>query len=163
MSGMSRTPAAPRSVGRWLRSTSNRTFVFWPLLLLALQAVQDSGWPRLNPWALPLLAWGYAQYRWVGSLRAEQGGGGPGLSNPPLRLVSTGPYAWTRNPMYLGHLIFFAGLALLLSGPAWLVFAVHAWWFDRRVREDEASLLALFGEPYRDYLRRVKRWIPALY
>jgi protein-S-isoprenylcysteine O-methyltransferase Ste14 len=65
--------------------------------------------------------------------------------------------------MYLGHLIFFAGLALLLSGLAWVVFAAYALWFDRRVREDEASLAAQFGEPYRDYLRRVKRWIPAVY
>ena len=160
---MSRTPAPPRSVGRWLRSTSNRTFVFWPLLLLALQAMQDGGWPRLNFWALPLLAWGYGQYRWVGPFRAGQGGGGPGLSNPPLRLVTTGPYAWTRNPMYLGHLIFLLGLALLLSGPAWLVFSAHCLWFDRRVRDDEGHLQELFGESCRDYMRRVKRWIPGLY
>jgi protein-S-isoprenylcysteine O-methyltransferase Ste14 len=153
----------PRSLHRWFKSTSNRTFVAWPLLLLALQAALDAGWPHLNLWALPLLAWGYAQYRWVGSLRAEQGGGGPGVSNPPLRLVSTGPYRLVRNPMYLGHLIFFAGLALLLSGVAWLVFAGHALWFERRVRDDEASLLAQFGEPYRDYLKRVKRWVPGVY
>lgn len=160
---MSAVVAARRSPLRWLRSTSNRTFVVWPLLLLALQALFDGGWPRLNPWALPLLAWGYGQYRWVGRLRAAQGGGGPGVANPPLRLVTTGPYAWTRNPMYLGHLIFFAGLALMLSGPAWVVFAAHALWFDRRVREDEAGLAARFGAPYRDYQRRVKRWIPAVY
>lgn len=155
--------ASPRSLRRWFKSTSNRTFLVWPLTLLALQALLDGGWPRLNLWALPLLAWGYAQYRWVGALRAEQGGGGPGLSNPPLRLVSTGPYGLTRNPMYLGHLIFFAGLALLLSGPAWVVFAAHVLWFDRRARGDEAHLLQLFGEPYRDYLGRVKRWIPGIY
>ena len=152
-----------RSLRRWFKSTSNRTFVVWPLLLLSLQAVLDGGWPRLNPWALPLLAWGYAQYRWVGTLRAAQGGGGPGLANPPLRLVSTGPYAWTRNPMYLGHLIFFAGLALMFSGVAWVVLVAHALWFDGRVRHDEAGLLALFGAPYRDYMHRVKRWVPGVY
>lgn len=152
-----------RSLRRWFKSTSNRTFVVWPLLLLALQAVLDGGWPRLNPWALPLLAWGYAQYRWVGTLRTAQGGGGPGLSNPPLRLVSTGAYAWTRNPMYLGHLIFFAGLALMFSGVAWVVLVAHALWFDGRVRHDEAGLLALFGAPYRDYMHRVKRWVPGVY
>ena len=157
------TAARERSLRRWLASTSNRTFVVWPLLLLALQALLDGGWPRLNLWALPLLAWGYAQYRWVGSLRAEQGGGGPGLSNPPQRLVDSGPYGLTRNPMYLGHLIFFVGLAVLLSGVAWLVFAAHALWFDRRVREDEAGLLAQFGEPYRVYMQRVKRWVPGVY
>lgn len=155
---------SPRSLRRWFKSTSNRTFLVWPLALLALQALLDGGWPRLNLWTLPLLAWGYLQYRWVGTLRTEQGGGGPGLSTPPLRLVTTGPYRLTRNPMYLGHLIFFFGLALLLlSWPAWVVFAGHLLWFDHRARGDEAHLLQVFGEPYRDYLGRVKRWVPGIY
>jgi len=42
------------------------------------------------------------------------------------------------------------------------VLVVHIFWFDRRVREDEQRLVDLFGEPYRDYCRRVKRWIPGL-
>lgn len=160
---MSAVQAPPGSLRRWVKSTSNRTFIVWPLALLALEAGLAGGWPALNLWGLPLLAWGYLQYRWVGELRTEQGGGGPGLSNPPLRLVSSGPYRWTRNPMYLGHLIFFAGLALLFSGVAWLVLLLHAVWFDLRVRQDEAGLLALFGEPYRAYRQRVKRWIPGVY
>jgi hypothetical protein len=153
----------PSSLHSWFKITSNRTFFVWPLALLALQVLLDGGWPRLNPWALPLLAWGYAQYRWVGVLRTEQGGGGPGLSNPPLRLVTTGPYRLSRNPMYLGHLIFLSGLAVLFSGAAWLVFVAHVLWFDRRARGDEVHLLQLFGAPYSDYLVRVKRWIPGIY
>ncbi len=152
-----------RPVRRWLQSTSNRTFVVWPLLLLGLHALLEGGWPRLDPWGAILLAWGYGQYRWVGRWRSQRGGGGPGLSNPPERLVTEGPYAWTRNPMYLGHLIFFAGPALLLhSWPALAVLAAHAVWFDRRVRDDESGLLALFGPPYRDYCSRVRRWIPGI-
>lgn len=162
-SGPTRSSRPRRSLRRWFGSTSNRTFVAWPLLLLALQALLEGGWPHLNLWCLPLLLWGYAQYLFIGRLRTAQGGGGPGLSNPPLRLVTTGPYAWLRNPMYLGHLIFFLGLALLLSGLAWLVFGVHLLWFDRRARADEAHLLALFGAPYRAYMDRVKRWIPGVY
>ena len=42
------------------------------------------------------------------------------------------------------------------------VFAFHLAWFDRRVRDDETRLAALFGDPYREYLARVKRWIPGL-
>ena len=118
---------------RWFCGTSNRTFILWPLLLLSLQALFDRGWPHLNLWGLPLLVWGYAQYRLVGSFRTAIGGGGP------------------------------LGLALLLSGPAWLVFMVHLAWFDRRARNDEAHVLKLFSEPYRAYARRVKRWIPGLY
>ena len=154
---------SPRTLRRWIKSTSNRTFILWPLALLVLQAFIDGGWPQLNLWALPLLVWGYAQYRWVGLLRTERGGGGPGLSNPPVSLVTDGPYRLTRNPMYLGHLIFFAGLALMFSGVAWAVFAVHLLWFDRRARGDEAELQQLFGQSYKDYLGRVKRWVPGIY
>lgn len=85
---------------RWIGGTSNPTFILWPLLLLTLQALFDRGWPNLNPWGLPLLVWGYVQYRWVGSFRTAIGGGGPGLSNPPLRLVVTGPYCLMRNPIW---------------------------------------------------------------
>ena len=156
--------AGGKRARRWLRGTSNRTFVAWPIVLLLVQAALDAGWPRLNPWALPLLAWGYAQYRMVGVVRTAQGGGGPGMSNPPERLVTDGPYRFVRNPMYLGHLIFFLGLALLLlSWPAWLVFAGHLFWFDRRARSDEEHLLQIFGAPYADYRKRVKRWLPGVY
>jgi protein-S-isoprenylcysteine O-methyltransferase Ste14 len=148
---------------RWFRSTSNRTFVLWPIALLCAEAALQNGLPRIEPWALPLLAWGYMQYRLVGNYRLKEGGGGPGISIPPERLVTGGPYRFCRNPMYLGHLIFLGGLAFALG--SWLAAAVlvfHAAWFDRRVRDDEARLTALFGDPYREYLARVKRWIPRL-
>jgi protein-S-isoprenylcysteine O-methyltransferase Ste14 len=148
---------------RWLKSTSNRTFIVWPLALYAAEALLQRGFPQVDPWALPLLAWGYLQYRWVGTFRTRLGGGGPGISNPPDRIVSEGPYRLVRNPMYLGHLIFLAGLALGLH--SWVgaaLFAWHAVWFDRRVREDEARLEERFGEAYRAYRARSKRWIPGI-
>jgi protein-S-isoprenylcysteine O-methyltransferase Ste14 len=147
----------------WLSSTSKRTFVLWPVLLLGAEGALQQGVPQVEPWALPLLAWGYLQYHLVGRYRVRQGGGGPGISIPPERLVTSGPYRFCRNPMYLGHLIFLAGLALALR--SWLaaaVFVFHAVWFDRRVRADEARLAELFGEPYRDYAARVRRWIPGI-
>ena len=148
---------------RWLKSTSNRTFIVWPLALFALEALLQQQVPRIFWFGLPLLAWGYLQYRLVGNYRSRIGGGGPGISIPPDRIVDTGPYRWVRNPMYLGHLIFFAGIAATLwSWIALAVLAFHVLWFDRRVREDEAHLAQLFGDPYRDYCRRVKRWIPGV-
>jgi len=151
------------AVGRWLGSTSSRTFVLWPIVLFAAEAALQQGLPRIHLWALPLLAWGVLQYRLVGGYRLREGGGGPGISVPPERLVAGGPYRFCRNPMYLGHLIFLAGLAFALD--SWLataLFVFHVVWFDRRVRDDEARLAALFGDPYREYLARVKRWIPGL-
>jgi protein-S-isoprenylcysteine O-methyltransferase Ste14 len=153
-----------RGASRWLASTSNRTFIAWPVALVALEALLQGGVPRVEWWALPLLAWGYLQYRLTGDYRARIGGGGPGISIPPDRIVEGGPYRWVRNPMYLGHLIFFAGLAVVLR--SWIglaVFVFHAVWFDRRVREDEARLLILFGDSYWEYCRRVKRWVPGVY
>ena len=155
--------AAGRAASRWLSSTSNRTFVLWPVVIFAAEAVLQEGIPWIEIWGLPLLAWGYLQYRLVGNYRLRAGGGGPGISVPPERLVSGGPYRWCRNPMYLGHLIFLAGLAFALD--SWLaaaLFVFHAAWFDRRVRDDEARLSALFGDSYREYRARVKRWIPGL-
>ena len=155
--------AAGRAAARWLSSTSNRTFVLWPILLYCAETALQQGIPWIEIWGLPLLAWGYLQYRLVGNYRLREGGGGPGLSIPPERLVTAGPYRYCRNPMYLGHLIFLAGLAIALD--SWLAAAVlvfHAAWFDRRVRDDETRLTALFGDPYREYLARVKRWIPGL-
>ena len=156
--------SGPRGPARWLASTSNRTFIAWPAVLFAAEAALQGGVPRIEEWALPLLAWGYLQYRLVGNYRARIGGGGPGISVPPERIVETGPYRFVRNPMYLGHLIFLLGLALALrSWIALAVFAFHAAWFDLRVREDETRLLGLFGGPYLAYCGRVKRWIPGIY
>ena len=133
-------------------------------MLFGIEALLQHDVPHLNPWALPLLAWGYLQYRLVGTFRTREGGGGPGISVPPDRIVERGIYRWLRNPMYMGHVIFFLGIALVLG--SWIaaaVFVAHAVWFEVRVREDEARLADRFGDAYRDYCRRVKRWIPGVY
>jgi protein-S-isoprenylcysteine O-methyltransferase Ste14 len=163
------TPAAARQAGplawlwRRLRRTPVRTFAIYPVVVIAFELVRQGGTLQVAPWGLPLLIWGFLQYRVAGSYRVRHGGGGPGLDVPPQRLVSDGPYRYSRNPMYLGHLIFMAGLALTFW--SWLALAiliVNLLWFDRRVRGDEQHLLQHFGAPYADYCRRVKRWIPGI-
>ena len=160
-------PSPPQPSGwppwRWLQRTPVRTFVVYPVVVAAFELVRRGGALPLIPWGVPLLLWGYLQYRLVGRYRGQSGGGGPGLERPPQQLVTDGPYRYTRNPMYLGHLIFMAGLAITFQ--SWLavvILAVNAVWFDRRVRGDETRLRALFGKPYDDYCGRVKRWIPGL-
>ena len=166
------------AVRRWLKGTSNRTFVVYPVCVIALELVLHRAthatwatwatWDRfathgMMPSGIVLLAWGYLQYRLAGRYRLRLGGGGPGISVPPERIVAQGPYRVVRNPMYLGHLIFMLGLALTFR--SWLglaLFAFHVVWFQRRVLEDEAPLLRLFGDPYRAYMAQVKRWIPGI-
>jgi protein-S-isoprenylcysteine O-methyltransferase Ste14 len=151
-------------VERWVGRTPNRTFVLYPLLVVVEQAVLRRGRLHVDVRFAPLLAWGYLQYRLVGRYRVERGGGGPGITIPPERLVEAGPYRHTRNPMYLGHLIFLLGLTLAFRsrlGAALLV--VNAGWFHRRVVDDEARLARQFGPAYEDYRARVRRWIPGLF
>src|SRR5918992_999404 len=65
-------------------------------------------------------------------------GGGPGMEKPPERIIDQGPYRYTRNPMYLGHLIFLTGLAITCwSWFALILFAARAVWFHNRVLHDE--------------------------
>lgn len=153
-----------RSFVQWVNSTSRRTFLVLPILVVLAEATIQGDVPAVTPWGIPLMAWGYLQFRLGGNFRSRRGGGGPGIDVPPERIVDTGIYAYIRNPMYLGHMIFLAGLAITLR--SWIVvglLAVHAVWFERRVREDEARLEELFGEAYRDYLARTRRWIPFVY
>src|SRR5690348_730789 len=140
------------------------TFVLIPIVVIACELIVRRGVLAFDPWGVPLLALGYAQYRLVGNFRTAHGGGGPGIHNPPTRLVTEGPYGLTRNPMYLGHLIFMLGLAVTLR--SWLAFVIlvaRAVWFHRRVVADEARLAARFGAAYTDYMGRVKRWVPGVF
>ena len=148
---------------RWVKSTPNRTFVLFPLLVLAFEAARHQGLPPIRPWGAIFLLWGYLQYRLVGGDRRARGGGGPGIEKPPERIVTDGAYRYLRNPMYLGHLIFMAGLAITFS--SWLALALllfHAGWFHLRVLSDEQRLESQFGETYRAYKSQVKRWIPGV-
>ena len=153
----------PFNLRRWLKSTSRRTFFVYPICVILLEFLIGQGALTWYVWGTLLLPWGYAQYRLAGAYRTAHGGGGPGIDNPPERIVDTGIYAYTRNPMYLGHLIFMLGLALTFcSIPAALLLLFHVFWFHRRVREDEAHLRAVFGDAYLTYMARVKRWIPGV-
>ena len=80
---------------------------------------------------------------------------------PSTALVTDGPYRFTRNPMYVGMACAYVGLAFLL-GLVWplatLPFVIFA--IDRLViAREEPYLLQRFGEPYREFTRRVRRWI----
>ncbi|HYA27976.1 MAG TPA: isoprenylcysteine carboxylmethyltransferase family protein [Acidobacteriota bacterium] len=149
---------------RFFSRTPVRTFVVYPVIAVVWELVADRSHFQPNLWFVPLMIWGYLQYRLCGRYRLSRGGGGPGLETPPERLVSTGLYAYTRNPMYLGHIIFLIGLTLTLkSRLAALITIGTAAWFHIRVVGDEKKLTDRLGQPYVDYLSSVKRWIPGLF
>jgi protein-S-isoprenylcysteine O-methyltransferase Ste14 len=66
--------------------------------------------------------------------------------------------------MYLGHIIFLIGLTLTLK--SWLAALITLGmmiWFHARVVGDEKKMIECLGEPYVDYVSKVKRWIPGLF
>ncbi len=76
-------------------------------------------------------------------------------------LVTSGLFAVTRNPMYLGMVLFCIGgalwmeRALMLASP-FLMFAIANWVF---IPFEEAKMRRQFGEAFDAYTKRVRRWI----
>ena len=81
------------------------------------------------------------------------------------RVIDTGPYRYIRHPSYAGALMAFAGLGFCLDnwGSLAVVTVPPFVAFLFRIRVEETALGNALGEPYRDYRRRTKRLIPALY
>ena len=81
--------------------------------------------------------------------------------SPATTLVLSGPYRFTRNPMYLGLTGLLLGAALLMGSLSALVVvpAFMALIADRFIRPEEAMLERTFGQPYLDYKARVRRWL----
>lgn len=155
-----RKPLSSRIL-RWFQRTPVHTFVMGPLIVIAFELALNRGRLTVVPWGIPLLAWGYLQYRFVGNYRLPRAGGTAGMDAMPERIITAGPYRYTRNPMYLGHLIFMTGLVITFwSWFALILLVARAIWFHRRVLYDEVRLERTFGVEYSAYRARVKRWIP---
>ncbi len=80
---------------------------------------------------------------------------------PTTQLITTGIFYWSRNPLYLAGLIAFLGLGALLNS-LWLILLlipVMIAFHIILIAPEEQYLEAKFGEPYRDYMRTVGRWI----
>ncbi len=91
-----------------------------------------------------------------------RGGGTPDPTDPPKELVTSGPYRYVRNPIYvgaalifLGHFVWFGYWKLLIYAVSALI-GVHLF----VVLYEEPTLKRKFGPAYEDYLKRVPRWIP---
>jgi protein-S-isoprenylcysteine O-methyltransferase Ste14 len=82
----------------------------------------------------------------------------------PSSLETSGPFRYSRNPMSLAVVTFFAGLGFFCLSPTVVVFSgllfvlVHLW----VVYVEEPKLKAHFGQVYLDYQQRTNRWLPTL-
>jgi protein-S-isoprenylcysteine O-methyltransferase Ste14 len=124
------------------------------------------GGPRLEVAAMPvvgaaLVAAGAAGLAWCFALFVRVGRGTPAPYDPPVHLVTAGPYRWSRNPMYVAVLLVTVGIAgltgsVLVAGYAVLLTAI----FHLRVRlYEEPRLRHQFGRDYDDYQAAVPRWL----
>jgi protein-S-isoprenylcysteine O-methyltransferase Ste14 len=80
---------------------------------------------------------------------------------PSTAIVAAGPYRFSRNPIYLGFGIAYAGFALGLDSPMALAFLFPCLIVVDRlvIAREEKYLAAKFGESYAAYARSVRRWL----
>src|SRR3954469_24103498 len=81
-------------------------------------------------------------------------------SQPTTLIATTGPYRWTRNPMYLGMALIYAGLAIGFDGPiAFALLPLLIAIQTQVIAREERYLEAKFGDDYRRYKTEVRRWL----
>lgn len=102
---------------------------------------------------LALLIWAATTFRRAGThIQTTQ---------PTTTVVDAGPYHYSRNPIYVGMFIGLIGLAIGFD-TLWLLISLVLFYFVIRfgvVAREEAYLERKFGEVYRAYKSRVRRWL----
>jgi protein-S-isoprenylcysteine O-methyltransferase Ste14 len=80
---------------------------------------------------------------------------------PTARLVFSGPYRYSRNPDYIGQALLYVGIALVANS-WWPLFILPLVLFVVQrfvIEREERYLEAKFGDEYREYRARVRRWL----
>jgi protein-S-isoprenylcysteine O-methyltransferase Ste14 len=151
--------AAPLVVrlGGWL--FKHRTWLPLPLVLTLLLIPSDPGASGRVWLGVALVGagellrlWGVRQIGVISRTRSDRLG----------PLVDTGPFAYVRNPLYLGNILLWAGFASAARIPwaAPLLVLLLALEYHAIVRWEERLLASRLGPAYEGYLSRVPRWMP---
>lgn len=80
---------------------------------------------------------------------------------PASVLIDTGVFAYSRNPIYLAFVLVTCGAGLYLESVGVVLSNIFAIWllYDFVITKEEKYLETLFGEQYREYKQRVRRWL----
>ncbi len=82
------------------------------------------------------------------------------------RLVTSGPFAYVRNPLYIGNMLMYIGAGIIANvWMPWLIFAILTFFgiqYGFIVNLEEEKLSHLFGEEYSNYKKHVPRFVPRL-
>lgn len=125
---------------------------FWPVALLS---------PVIGIPAGALLV-GAAVWLFVGATRAFRAAGTPVPGNQPTTaIVTTGPYRFSRNPIYLAFVVFQLGLALLVNSLSLVITLLPAFGLMAFVvvPREERYLMRRFPGDYAAYMASVRRWL----
>jgi len=102
---------------------------------------------------LAVSTWGSMEFRKAGTGLLLRGGGSA--------LVTSGPFRFSRNPMYLGMLVWVLGLAVLLGSLSVFLFPVLLFLLAELyiIPLEEKAMGQTFGDTYVEYKARVRRWL----
>jgi protein-S-isoprenylcysteine O-methyltransferase Ste14 len=169
-SGYSRRPSAG-VLGMGMPSDSGPPFRLWPPvavgvpLALGLLATRAFGDPLRSGLATTWLGWAlviaFAGWNGWALLTMAQHRTGLLPGSPTVTIIETGPFALSRNPLYVGLLALSAGLSLL-AGSLWALLLLPVEWALLTwgaVLPEEQYLTARFATSYVEYTRRVRRWL----
>jgi len=127
----------------------------WLLPLRFVPGALPAGWLGATVFALAL-----ALFAWAIATITRAGSNVP-TSLPTTTIVDIGPYRFTRNPIYLSMLLGLIGLAIAFNS-LWLLLTLVPFALVIRyavVAREEAYLERKFGDVYRRYRTRVRRWL----
>jgi protein-S-isoprenylcysteine O-methyltransferase Ste14 len=140
----------------------------WTLIYIVVSATISwlLGWPTppglpLPPLGIGLVAVAFIPPVWAIVLFRREGTEVNPTSPANRKLITSGPYQFTRNPMYLGLVIVALGIALWVG--AWPMFIAPVATFATanwvHIPFEEAKMRHQFGATYEDYVERVPRWV----
>jgi protein-S-isoprenylcysteine O-methyltransferase Ste14 len=162
----------PERLGRLLRIVWIPVVILWIAVPLGLPFVTGLPW-GLRAVAFPgdvALGWAAVAVAvaafvitwvcWVRMGKSWRMGIDP---NERTTLVFNGPYRYVRHPIYgLSQVLVLATLAALPSVPMLIITVVHMTLMQWEVRREDKYLVALHGQAYGDYMKRVGRFVPRL-
>ena len=137
---------------------------FWLIAVMALgylvaQMAPAPGWPA--PWiGGAVMALGVLLAIWAAAgFRAQRTTIIP--HQQPSALITEGAFARSRNPIYLADVVVLVGWLLIWGAAApFMLVPVFVWIINTRfIAPEEARLRAAFGEAFKDYASRTRRWI----
>ena len=132
------------------RAKKLRILFAWPSVILLFWCSQSDASSFTA--GIPLIILGEAIRIWAGGYQEKKG----------KLLVTNGPYAYTRNPLYWGNFLIGLGMAVVASN-LWLTLIFIAGFiliYASTIKSEEQDLTAHFGDEYRNYAGAVPRIFP---